>query len=98
VDIEVPSMMVGGRDSSRACRRRLTVVLSRYADVVERVRVELSGSDGCAIEVEFSSGEALRVSQDGGAELGALRHLIDRVGRAVARRVALEHVRGDHKA
>jgi hypothetical protein len=71
------------------CRRRLAVVLSRYDDLVREVLVCAADGGGCKISVVFGSGEELSVTQARILEARELNYLIDRLGRAVARRVAL---------
>jgi len=81
------------------CRRRLAGVLARYADLLTATSVGPgtgagagSGGAGLRVEVLFCSGARVSVEQAEVGEAGAVLHLADRVGRAVARRVDLDAV------
>lgn len=87
--IGVPPSTFGDPSLAMLCRRRLGVVLSRYADLVSEVLVQAAEGRGCTIAVVFGSGEELSVTQAEVHEAGGLNYLVDRVGRAVARRVKL---------
>ena len=71
------------------CRRRLAVVLSRYTDLVSEVLVRPAEHEGCRIEVVFGAGGSVSVVQERIGDLASINYLVDRVGRAVARRVDL---------
>lgn len=75
---------------TQLCRRRLDAVLARYADLLSTVSVQLDGSGRACVEVVFRSGVGLAIVQDQVLKTGAVLHLVDRVGRTVARRVAFQ--------
>lgn len=88
VDVDIAA---GGGPPERAVRRML-FVLARFAPDVQAadLRVVAAGPGRVQLTawVAFSGGDALALQADDEASAAATEHFIDRLGRAVARRMA----------
>lgn len=80
--------------SEELCVKRLTGVLARYAGLLRNSSIGPGPTAGLRVEVVFATGAQLTVEQLEVGDHGALIHLADRVGRAVARHVDLRINRG----
>jgi hypothetical protein len=88
VDVDIP----GGGERPERVVRRLLFVLSRFAPDVLAVDLEGRASGPGRVRltarVTLSDGRALALQAEDGDEAAATEHFIDRLGRAVARRLA----------
>ncbi|NVB39715.1 hypothetical protein G6O69_17865 [Pseudenhygromyxa sp. WMMC2535] len=97
MDLDLGPALLEDPELGSLVQKRLNSQLARYADLLRGISVrqiqgeeEGTGSSRCEVEVHFNSGSTLLISQTGDAERDALIFLLDRVARAVARRVAFD--------
>jgi hypothetical protein len=88
VDVDISA---GGGPPERALRR-LLFVLTRFAPDVVAADLRVSAAAGGRIlltaQVSFIGGSGLALQAEDDASAAATEHFIDRLGRAVARRLA----------